>query len=606
MKSVTGFLSILFALSTSSAVAEPMVIYAQVGSTVTLPREHWVTSTPYVKWYFGELLVMQINSFGRVISDETTFKDRVSLSSKFSLTIKDIKLEEFKLFRCELESTNPKKTEHFTYSLYTVSVTKLGSPVLAGETIELKCEVGKMFKGVQLRWQRPQKQDLTADTRIQSTNDGKLTVNPVTAEDHGEWTCVVTYQERQAHASTQITVIDFSPVPPQPLYTSNSSPLHLPCSFPPHVSWSNLKDKGIQNVQWAFTSSQGGGSGTKDILVTLSLNPKLSWNNNQSKNLDVSAVEKSDLDLSLGINRVTEADRGTYTCILVFNSRTLQKEIHVEVLNLVASPGSEVFLGQQVNLTCSLGHPLTDDLKLKWIRPTFPSKEHKDSSIFPIPEAREGDSGRWRCELWRNNTKLVSKDLYLKIVAEPMVIYAQVGSTVTLPRKHWVTSTPYVKWYFGELLVMQINAFGRVIKDETTFKKRVFLSDKDSLTIKDIKLEEFKLFRCELESTSPKMTEHFTYSLYTVSVTKLGSPVLAGETIELKCEVGKMFKGVQLRWQRPQKQDLTADTRIQSTNDGKLTVNSVTAEDHGEWTCVVTYQDRQAHASTQITVIGRA
>ncbi|KAL0984713.1 hypothetical protein UPYG_G00145750 [Umbra pygmaea] len=368
MKSVTGFLSILLALSTSSAVAEPMVIYAQVGSTVTLPRKPWVTSTPYVKWYFGELLVMQINAFGRVIKDETTFKDRVFLSDKNSLTIKDIKLEEFKSFRCELESTSPKMTQQFTYSLYTVSVTKLGSPVLAGETIELKCE---------------------------STNDGKLTVNPVTAEDHGEWTCVVTYQERQAHASTQITVIDFSPVPPQPLYTSNSSPLHLP-------------------------SAKEGGSGTKDILVTLSLNPKLSWNNNQSKNLDVSAVEKSDLDLSLGINRVTEADRGTYTCILVFNSRTLQKEIHVEVLNLVASPGSEVFLGQQVNLTCSLGHPLTDDLKLKWIRPTFPSKEQKDSSIFPIPEAREGDSGRWRCELWRNNTKLVSKDLYLKIVPVPL------------------------------------------------------------------------------------------------------------------------------------------------------------------------------------------
>ncbi|NP_001118011.1 CD4-1 molecule precursor [Oncorhynchus mykiss] len=435
MKCVSGFLSIIIALFISSTGAEDVVVYGQVGETVTLPRSKWGSERVLVQWFFGidtQPLISR-NSHGRETIDPE-WKDRLSLSkTDFSLIINNIRLEDFKSFKCELKDFMPQTSTSVTFRLFRVSVQPV-SPLLAGKNLNLKCDIEEIFKGTQRRWLSPQKQDLNEDKRAQIRNDGSLTVMSVTDQDHGEWTCVVTYQGREAYANTHVTVIDLSPAHPQPIYTSVSSLslLHLPCflSIPPPLSWSDSQEKSIQGGRWTFTPSPAAGSltGVVQTLANLSLGPPLAWVVNQKRELDVSALQRTNLNLSLSKKGVTEGDRGEYTCAVEFQrGDTLKRSMRVEVLQVFSSPAPVAFVGQEVNLTCTLGHPLTSDLKVKWIPPRQSSLlalgSAPDSAHLTIPEARDINGGRWRCELWRNKTKLTSVEITLKIERVPMDVW---------------------------------------------------------------------------------------------------------------------------------------------------------------------------------------
>ncbi|XP_045071290.1 uncharacterized protein LOC121560605 [Coregonus clupeaformis] len=436
MKCVSGFLSILIALFISSTGAEDVMVYGQVGGTVTFPRLKWGSEKVVVYWYFGTdpQAVISRNSHGREQIHES-WKDRVSLSkTDFSLIINNIRLEEFKSFKCELKDFLPPSINVTKFRLSHVSVKRPDSPLLPGENLTLKCDIEEIFEGTQIKWLSPQKQDLKEDKRAQITNDVHLTVTNVTDQHHGEWTCVVTYQGREAHANTPVTVMDLSPAPPQPVYTSVSSlsRLHLPCSFsiPPHLSWSDLQAKGIRGGHWTFTPSPVAGSftGVVQTLVNLSLGPPSAWVVLQNKGLDVSALPRNNLNLTLLKKGVTEEDRGEYTCAVEFQGDiTLKRSMRVEVLQVFSSSGPVAFVGQEVNLTCTLGHPLNSDLEVKWIKPPHSSLLTLGSSPHPalltIPEARDGDSGRWRCQLKRNDILLTSVDITLKIERVPMDVW---------------------------------------------------------------------------------------------------------------------------------------------------------------------------------------
>ncbi|XP_010899124.2 CD4-1 molecule [Esox lucius] len=419
MKCISGFLLVLFASFLSPTGAEDVHLYGQEGGTVTLPMEKWDSNKVYVKWTSGTRSVIKLNSFGSETIDEH-WKGRVSLSkTDFSLTITNIGPDDFTSFTCELSIPSTKEYKTTTFKLHMVSTEQPASPLLAGETLTLKCNIKDMLAGTQIGWLNPK-------GNVQNRN-ALLTVWNVTGEDHGDWICVVTCQGRKAHIKAPVKVIDLSPAPPQPLYTS-SSPLHLPCSFPSYISFQDLQAKNIQGGHWTFAPSQGAGSGPSGFPVNLSLEPKLSWNLNQTKNLDVPAKTTNDLDLSIKMKRVTKDDRGTYTCTFVFNKGlTLKREILVEVLHIVSSPGTNVPVGHEVNLTCNVGQPLTSDLKLKWNPPKHSSLNSRlnslSNSTLTIQEAREEDSGRWNCGLWRNTTMLTSAEIKLKIEQAPTDVW---------------------------------------------------------------------------------------------------------------------------------------------------------------------------------------
>lgn len=88
---------------------------------------------------------------------------------------------------------------------------------------------------------------------------------------------------------------------------------------------------------------------------------------------------------------------------------------------VVASTLSPTHVGKTVNLSCTLGHPMTSELEVKW---TPPRDSHIKMSSPPHPvnltisAVSVYDSGPWRCELIKNNTVLTSATVYLKIGEE--------------------------------------------------------------------------------------------------------------------------------------------------------------------------------------------
>ncbi|XP_071764750.2 CD4-1 molecule [Centroberyx gerrardi] len=434
MKEFIQSLLILTALLNSTTGAVVMV-YSQVGETITLSVSSDGTdkSKTYVYWYFGESesnnLVISLNPHGGPkFYNDGGWKDRVSIS-EYSLVIKGVQEQDFTdTFTCVIkEHVTPITTKNYKLSKITVSM-KPETSVLAGESPSLACTVQSPQNNAQpqIHWLNPQGE--------KRANGGDLTVHQVTGQDNGEWTCVVTSGGKKSYAKISVTVLDLSPAPLYPQYTSlsRSARLSAPCSIPAHLSWDNFKAKGLQGGHWSFVP--GLSPGDRQRLFTLSVGEKLTWKVEQETGLGASDPAKKDLSLSK--KGVTEADRGEYVCALEFKNRvTLERSIRVEVLEILSSSGLEIPAGQQVNLTCSLGHPLRDGLQVKWIPPKpwcLPSLgPDPHPAHLTIPEVVDGDCGRWKCELWRNKTRLTSVDITLKIA--PMSVWLLVticGATV--------------------------------------------------------------------------------------------------------------------------------------------------------------------------------
>ncbi|KAI3361156.1 hypothetical protein L3Q82_013360, partial [Scortum barcoo] len=394
-------------------------IYTQVGDTITLHPSGVVDLRKhYVNWFFGGKELAWSNPLGNkqvTVTDEP-FINRLSFSEDYSLIIKNIAQEHFGIFTCAVKTGISSK---MTISIQVLKVTVTMNPpypLLPEESLSLVCnaQIPQSNKMPQIHWLNPQGEKMT-------NNNGQLTVI-ANAQHNGKWTCVVTNNGKENEAKISVTVLDLSPASSHSQYTSISSPLNIPCSIPDHISWEQMKAKGIRGVHWSFRPKTGTIPTTDDDpqrLFFLSLEEPMTWKANKTKGLTPVANPKTK-NLSLTRSKGREEDRGDYVCTLEFkNGVTLNRIVHVEMLQITLSPETNLISGQQLNLTCGLGHPLPSDLQLKW----FPPEQSSLPSLTPdrhpahltIPEVGTGDSGKWRCELWQNSTSLSSVVIVLKI-----------------------------------------------------------------------------------------------------------------------------------------------------------------------------------------------
>ncbi|XP_034553175.1 CD4-1 molecule [Notolabrus celidotus] len=399
-----------------SLKGEEEVVYAQVQDTVILKPPMMYDSTEhYLYWHFGDTTSPRLawrNHFGGsgTVAKSDTRWGNISLSGG-SLMIKNIRQEHFGTFVCTLGQGKPT----VTYKLLKLTITKSpASPFVPGELLSLHCsaETPQDYKKPEIHWLNPQGEK-------KETNQGGLNVK-VTGQDDGQWTCVVTNNERESKAKISVTVVDLS-APLHPQYTSESSPLNVPCSFPSHISWDQIKAVGIQEVSWHFQSKLGSNviSNDPQRLCDLTLGDPSKWKKVQDRDLTPIFHSKRRL-LALTRTLGREEDRGDYVCSMkARNGVTLNRIVHVKVLQITSAPGTELISGQQVNLTCSLGEPLPSGLRLKWVPPeqsslTSLTPDHQPAHLT-IPQVGEGYGGRWRCELWQNDTMLMSAVITLKI-----------------------------------------------------------------------------------------------------------------------------------------------------------------------------------------------
>ncbi|XP_020504726.2 CD4-1 molecule isoform X1 [Labrus bergylta] len=415
MKNFIQAILILSAVLASSTKAEE-VIYAQVGDTVTLKLLNNLHGN-YLHWYFGDESGVRLawsNPLGGKDFINTEHW-KTKLSDDSSLIINDIKQENFGTFVCKSLSESNK----LTYRLLKISVTMdRASPLVPGELLTLTCiaETPPNAQSPEIHWLNPRGEKV-------ETKQGKHKVR-VTSQDHGQWTCVVTNNKKENQAKTSVTVVDLSPAPLDPLYTSKSTPLTVPCSFPAHISWEQIKAVGLQEVNWHFNPQPGSNnvSGYPQRLFFLSLGDPPTWKKDQDRDLTPVLDLKKGL-LSLTRKQGREHDKGDYFCSMkVRDGVILNRTVHVKVLQITSSAGTEFISGQQVNLSCSVGEPLPSSLRLKWVPPEQSSLLSLTTDHHPahltIRGVGAGDGGRWRCELWQGNVCLTSAVITLKI-AEP-------------------------------------------------------------------------------------------------------------------------------------------------------------------------------------------
>ncbi|XP_016357181.1 CD4-1 molecule isoform X1 [Sinocyclocheilus anshuiensis] len=403
------------------AQENPVVIYAQVGGTVTLPiyRVEGNAGNVYVNWYRGSDTIPTITKNPQSgIQKAREMKTHADLLSDFSLQISPVQHSDFEIWRCVqhvLITTSEK-----TYKLYHVTIPKVPA-VMAGDILSLECKVDSSPFKPRVTWIPPQ------NSCNQINNYGEKTeVRGVSRCNSGVWTCKLEYDGRKTEATTTVFIIDLSPFA-DTIYTSySSSTVDIPCSLYSNIPWSVLKESGLWGGSWSFTPLSDPKS--TQSLLSLSVDLVVRWNITQGANntIKVKGRELKDQDLSIRNLPVSENIRGVYTCDLKFNTKTLSSEVTVEVLKVSSSGGTRVYEGQSVNLTCTLGHQHSSDFEVKWscsscsfissLKPPHPSS-------LSIPEVKVKDSGRWTCELWKNGKKLTSAVLSLKIVKAPVDIW---------------------------------------------------------------------------------------------------------------------------------------------------------------------------------------
>ncbi|XP_059364690.1 uncharacterized protein LOC132103606 [Carassius carassius] len=301
------------------------VIYAQVGGTVTLPREEIKAENVYVNWYRGnnESITIARNPQSGIIRGKDT-KTNIDLSQDFSLKISPVQESDFEIWRCEqhvLTSTFKK-----TYKLYHVTIPKVPA-VIIGESLSLECQMEYNLVKPKVTWIPPE------NTHCYQRNlkGEKIVVNSVSKCHSGVWTCKLEYMKKTYYteATTTVYVIDL-PSSQDPIYKSSSKVL-IPCSLSSNIPWSILNETGLINGIWSFTPLSDPKS--THSLLSLSIGSVVRWNVIQDTVSPVKAkeIEFKDNDLSIHLP-VSENIRGVYTCDLIFSRKTLSTKVQVEVL----------------------------------------------------------------------------------------------------------------------------------------------------------------------------------------------------------------------------------------------------------------------------------
>ncbi|XP_030606293.1 CD4-1 molecule [Archocentrus centrarchus] len=402
--------SLLLIIVLVSTVGAQEVIYAKVGERVTLvPKSN---QRQYVYWYLrnqnGPQLAWLNHLGGKRISEDEKWKSRLSLQDA-SLVINDIQQEFFGTFVCKITSSG--KPDSITeYKIIQIIVdVKPDTLLLHGDILSLTCNLESTPQGQNkpnIYWLNPQ-------GARERNNQGKVNV-PATSDHNGQWSCVVKDNNNEKKVHVPVGVVGFNPVSSHQ-YAAADTLFTIPCSINSGVTWEQILTKELEEVWWDFVPKLSSGAVSVDRERLFNFNvEKRSLTPVHKRGMKFAVSNKKE-NLSLTIKKGSVEDRGCYNCSMKFkNGRTLSNTVDLDVLQITSQPGKELIYGQQVNLSCSTGDPLPNDVMLNWTKPETSSRYVQYPTHITIPEVRKGDSGKWRCELWQRGKRLTSAEILLK------------------------------------------------------------------------------------------------------------------------------------------------------------------------------------------------
>uniref|UniRef100_A0A3Q0S550 Ig-like domain-containing protein n=1 Tax=Amphilophus citrinellus TaxID=61819 RepID=A0A3Q0S550_AMPCI len=404
--------SLLLIIVLVSTVGAQEVIYAKVGEQVTLvPKSN---QRQYVYWHLGNQNGPQLawlnHLGGKGINEK--WKSRLSLQDA-SLVINDIQQEFFGTFVCKMTSSGKPDsiTEYKIIQIIGKLDVKPDTLLLHGDILSLTCNLERtpqVQNKPSIYWLNPQ------GVR-ERNNQGKVNV-PATSDHNGQWSCVVKDNNNEKKVHVPVGVVgEFLCICTFAFVLQWYTSLTIPCSINSGVTWEQILTKELEEVWWDFVPklSSGAVSVNRERLFDFNVE-KRSLTPGQKKGLRLVSSNKKE-NLSLTKSKGSVEDRGHYNCSMKFkNGRTLSNTVDLDVLQITSQPGKELIYGQQVNLSCSTGDPLPNDVMLNWTKPETSSRYVQYPTHITIPEVRKGDSGKWRCELWQRGKRLTSAEILLK------------------------------------------------------------------------------------------------------------------------------------------------------------------------------------------------
>uniref|UniRef100_A0A182NE36 Protein turtle n=1 Tax=Anopheles dirus TaxID=7168 RepID=A0A182NE36_9DIPT len=406
------------------------IIYVNLGDSIILNCQADGTPTPEILWYKDANPVDPSSTVG-IFNDGT------------ELRISTIRHEDIGDYTC-IARNGEGQVSHTARVIIAggavIMVPPTNQTKLEGEKVQFTCEAKAMPGNVTVRWFRegsPVREVAALETRVTIRKDGSLIINPVSADDSGQYTCEVSNGIGEPQSASAYLNIEY---PAKVTFTPTIQ--YLPFRLAGVVQCYIKANPPLQYVTWTKDKRLLEPYQTKDIVI---------MNNG-----------------SLLFTRVNQNHQGRYTCTPYNAQGTQGSSGHMEVLvrkppafTVEPDPLYQRKVGESVEMHCDAQEAEgTSKPTIQWQRrdgqPLQKNRVRINSGNITIENLRRSDFGYYQCVASNEVATIVSATQLVIEGTQPHAPYNLSGSatefSVTLSWMPGYSGGPdykqdYTIWY---------------------------------------------------------------------------------------------------------------------------------------------------------------
>ncbi|XP_058056642.1 protein turtle [Anopheles bellator] len=406
------------------------IIYVNLGDSIILNCQADGTPTPEILWYKDANPVDPSSTVG-IFNDGT------------ELRISTIRHEDIGDYTC-IARNGEGQVSHTARVIIAggavIMVPPTNQTKLEGEKVQFTCEAKAMPGNVTVRWFRegsPVREVAALETRVTIRKDGSLIINPVSADDSGQYTCEVSNGIGEPQSASAYLNIEY---PAKVTFTPTIQ--YLPFRLAGVVQCYIKANPPLQYVTWTKDKRLLEPYQTKDIVI---------MNNG-----------------SLLFTRVNQNHQGRYTCTPYNAQGTQGSSGHMEVLvrkppafTVEPDPLYQRKVGESVEMHCDAQEAEgTSKPTIQWQRrdgqPLQKNRVRISNGNITIENLRRSDFGYYQCVASNEVATIVSATQLVIEGTQPHAPYNLSGSatefSVTLSWMPGYSGGPdykqdYTIWY---------------------------------------------------------------------------------------------------------------------------------------------------------------
>ncbi|KFB39724.1 AGAP007928-PA-like protein [Anopheles sinensis] len=406
------------------------IIYVNLGDSIILNCQADGTPTPEILWYKDANPVDPSSTVG-IFNDGT------------ELRISTIRHEDIGDYTC-IARNGEGQVSHTARVIIAggavIMVPPTNQTKLEGEKVQFTCEAKAMPGNVTVRWFRegsPVREVAALETRVTIRKDGSLIINPVSADDSGQYTCEVSNGIGEPQSASAYLNIEY---PAKVTFTPTIQ--YLPFRLAGVVQCYIKANPPLQYVTWTKDKRLLEPYQTKDIVI---------MNNG-----------------SLLFTRVNQNHQGRYTCTPYNAQGTQGSSGHMEVLvrkppafTVEPDPLYQRKVGESVEMHCDAQEAEgTSKPTIQWQRrdgqPLQKNRVKINNGNITIENLRRSDFGYYQCVASNEVATIVSATQLVIEGTQPHAPYNLSGSatefSVTLSWMPGYSGGPdykqdYTIWY---------------------------------------------------------------------------------------------------------------------------------------------------------------